>query len=78
MPYKDEVLGAMSAGLQDVASRRAALTGIMGMVTTSYLFSDEELGFVVHSVNQTLQEDSDNDVRSLYSLAQSFEVLTLY
>lgn len=65
MPYKDEVLGAMSAGLQDVASRRAALTGIMGMVTTSYLFSDEELGFVVHSVNQTLQEDSDNDVREM-------------
>lgn len=65
IPYKDEVLGAMSAGLRDIASRRSALTGIMGMVTTKYLFSDEELGFVVHIVNQALQEDDGDDVRSL-------------
>jgi DNA repair/transcription protein MET18/MMS19 len=65
MPYKDEVLGAMSAGLRDMASRRPALTGIMAMITTNHLFSDEELGFVVHVLNQTLQEDNGDDIRYL-------------
>jgi len=65
IPYKDELLGAMSAGLRDIGSRRSALTGIMGMVTTKSLFSDEELGFVVHVVNEALQEDDSDDVRSL-------------
>jgi DNA repair/transcription protein MET18/MMS19 len=65
MPYKDEVLGAMSAGLRDVSSRRSALAGIMAMVTTKSLLSDEELGFVVHIVNEALQEDNITDVRSL-------------
>jgi DNA repair/transcription protein MET18/MMS19 len=68
MPYKDEVLGAMSAGLREIALRRTALTGIMGMITTKKLFSDEELRFIVHIVTQALQEDDGedgDDVRSL-------------
>jgi DNA repair/transcription protein MET18/MMS19 len=78
-PYKDEVLGAMSAGLREIASRRSALTGIMGLVTTKNLFSDEELGFVVHIVNQTLQEDDGDDVRSFVCLLPlSFDLLTMY
>lgn len=69
IPYKDEVLGAVSAGLRDIASRRSALIAIMGMVTTKNLFSDEELRFVVHIVNQALQEDDSDDDRSLCSLS---------
>jgi DNA repair/transcription protein MET18/MMS19 len=65
VPYKDEVLGAMSAGLRDVSSRRSALAGIMAMVTTKSLLSDEELGFVVHIVNEVLQKDDITDARSL-------------
>lgn len=66
MAYKDEVLGAMNAGLREIPLHHSALTGIMGMVTTKNLFSDEELRFVVHIVNQVLQEeDGDDDVRSL-------------
>ena|ERR1700733_4862590 len=79
MPYKDEVLGALSAGLRDMASRRSALTTIMGMVTTENLFSDEELRFVVHIVNQALQEDDSDDDRSLCPLClTACMVLTIY
>lgn len=60
MPYKDEVLGVLTVGLKGASSRRQALTGLQGMVTTENLLTDEELGFVVHSVNEILEADSDD------------------
>ncbi|KXN90718.1 hypothetical protein AN958_04003 [Leucoagaricus sp. SymC.cos] len=58
-PYKDEVLGVLTVGLKAASTRRPALTGLQGMVTTENLLTDEELGFVVHNVNDILEADSD-------------------
>ena len=63
MPYKDEVLGAFSVGLNASSMRNAALSGLNAMVATQGLLSNEELGFIVHNVDQVLegkQEDIDD------------------
>lgn len=66
IPYKDEVLGVLTVGLKTASSRRPALAGLQGMVTTENLLTDEELAFVVHSVNEIMEADSDefDDARS--------------
>ena len=66
-PYKDEVLGVFTVGLKTATIRKYALDGLKGLVTTRGLLSDEELGFVVHNVNEVLSEggDEDEDVRSV-------------
>ena len=59
MPYKDEVLGVFSLGLNSSSTRSAALLGLNAMVATRDLLSNEELGFIVHSVNQLLEGEED-------------------
>jgi DNA repair/transcription protein MET18/MMS19 len=62
MPYKDEVLGAFILGLNSSSSRNAALLGLNAMVATQNLLSNEELGFIVHNVDQVLEgEQHDID-----------------
>lgn len=56
-PYKDDVLGVLTVGLKAASSRRPALAGLQGMVATENLLTDEELGFIVHNVNQILEAD---------------------
>lgn len=58
-PYKDEVLGVLTVGLKTPSSTQPALDGLKGVVTTPGLLTDEELGFVVHNVNELLQKDGD-------------------
>ncbi|GLB41862.1 putative RNAPII transcription regulator C-terminal [Lyophyllum shimeji] len=61
-PYKDEVLGVVSVGLKATVSRIPALALLRGMITTGNLFPDQELGFIVHLVNEVFQaEDAEND-----------------
>ncbi|KAF9006023.1 ARM repeat-containing protein [Cyathus striatus] len=62
--YKDEVLGAFIVGLKNISSRQAAITGLKGMITTKSLLSDEELGFIVHNVNEVLDTNNDADGHS--------------
>lgn len=62
-PYKDEVLGAFTSGLKIGSSSPPALRGLDGLVTTKGLLTDEELGYIVHNVNDLLQGDSGEDVR---------------
>jgi DNA repair/transcription protein MET18/MMS19 len=56
-PYKDEVLGAFTSGLKTDSPGTAspALEGLKALVQTPRLLSDEEVGYVVHSVNELLQ-----------------------
>ncbi|KAG6909334.1 hypothetical protein DXG01_000934 [Tephrocybe rancida] len=62
MLYKDEVIGVVSAGLKTAASRIPAIALLRGLITTKRLLSDEELGFVVHSVNEVFSdEEAGND-----------------
>ncbi|KAK0202783.1 Dos2-interacting transcription regulator of RNA-Pol-II-domain-containing protein [Desarmillaria ectypa] len=65
LPYKDEVLGIVTTGLQTGSLRRPALACLLGMVSTKNLLTDEELGFVVHKTNEVLQGDTnENDDES--------------
>lgn len=61
---KDETLGVFVVGLKSFPSRRSALRGLKSMVETRGLITDEELGFIVHSVNDViLDEEDDEEVR---------------
>lgn len=60
--YKDEIIGVVSVGLKAASSCLPALSVVRGLITTKSLLSDEELGFIVHLINDVLQSDSgDND-----------------
>lgn len=59
MPYKDEVLGVFSVGLKASSSRLPTLSGLKGLITTKTLLSDEELGFIVHNVDEIIESDTD-------------------
>ncbi|KAI1791817.1 ARM repeat-containing protein [Ganoderma leucocontextum] len=58
-PYKDEVLGILTVGLKAPASAYPAIDALKSMVLTGGLLTDEELGFVVHNVNEVLQKDEE-------------------
>ena len=68
LPYKDEVLGVLLVGLRTFSSRRSALVGLQRMVTTENLLTDEELGFIVHNVNELLEADSKEFGSARYAL----------
>jgi DNA repair/transcription protein MET18/MMS19 len=58
---KDETLGVFVIGLETFSSRRPAMKGLKSMVETNGLLSGEELGFVVHSVNDVILDDEDDE-----------------
>jgi DNA repair/transcription protein MET18/MMS19 len=60
-PFKDEVLGALISGVVTLATTRAALAGLTGLVSTPHLLSDAELGFVVLKVNDVLETCLDEE-----------------
>lgn len=63
LQHKDEVLGGFVSGLAVTTSAAQALKGLDGLVTTKALITDEELGYIVHNVNELLQTDSDEEAR---------------
>jgi DNA repair/transcription protein MET18/MMS19 len=67
-PFKDEVLGVVASGLKSSATVRPALDGIKGLITTKGLLTDEELGFVVHSVNEIIRGDPEDSDNARYNL----------
>ncbi|KZV93127.1 hypothetical protein EXIGLDRAFT_768350 [Exidia glandulosa HHB12029] len=63
--YKDQLLGAFTIELKNPPSTGAALSGLHQLVTIDGLFSDEEVGFVVHNLNDLLQfEEMDSETRT--------------
>lgn len=61
---KDETLGVFVVGLKAFPSRRSALRGLKSMVETRGLITDEELGFIVHCVDDViLDEEDDEEIR---------------
>ena len=73
-PYKDEVLGVLTVGLKAPASALPAIDGLKSMVRTVGLLTDDELGFVVHNVNELLQKDEEESEIRHVTL---FEQLTI-
>lgn len=61
---KDETLSVFVVGLKAFSSRRPALRGLKSMVETDELITREELGFIVHNVNDIiLDEEDDQETR---------------
>lgn len=62
--YKDQLLGAFTIELKNPASTGAALAGLNHLVQINDLLSSEEVGFVVHNLNDLLQfEEMDSETR---------------
>ncbi|KAG6813856.1 hypothetical protein H0H92_006263 [Tricholoma furcatifolium] len=77
MPYKDEVLGAVSVGLKTTASRIPAIATLRGLVTTKTLLSDQELDFIVHSLNEIFQDDeAGNDDFSDSAILEVLKIIS--
>jgi DNA repair/transcription protein MET18/MMS19 len=69
LPFKDEVLGVLTAGSSLPATRTVALSGLKALVSTKGLLSDEELGFIVHNADQIIEKGADyGDSRSSFSI----------
>jgi len=69
--FKDEILGVFTVGLKVTGGTPQALAGLDAMVNIPDLLADEEVGFVVHSINEVLASttDSADEVRYVASLA---------
>lgn len=57
--FKDEILGAFTVGLTSVSTRSMALSGLKAVVLTRGLLSDDELRFIVHNMDQIIDENPD-------------------
>ncbi|PPQ62900.1 hypothetical protein CVT24_006298 [Panaeolus cyanescens] len=57
LPHKDNVMAVFIIGLKSTNSRGAALIGLKALVLIKGLLSDEELGFIVHNLNEVVQEE---------------------
>ena len=60
LPFKDEVLGVLIAGLKEKSSLRPAIEGLNGMITTPALLDDQEIGFVVQKVNDVVSSQQED------------------
>jgi DNA repair/transcription protein MET18/MMS19 len=58
-PFKDEILGVVASGLKNSTTVRPSLNCIKCLITTKGLLTDEELGFVVHSVSEIIRGDPE-------------------
>ncbi|TFK39917.1 Dos2-interacting transcription regulator of RNA-Pol-II-domain-containing protein [Crucibulum laeve] len=77
LPYKDEVLGVFLVGLKNSSSRIQALEGLSGLIGTPRLLSDEEVGFVVHNINEVMAEDDSADASdSILDLLSSISAIS--
>lgn len=63
--FKDQIIGAFSSGIGAASSRRAALEGLHQVVQIRGLVAIEELGFLVHNINEHLdpKHDDHDDLR---------------
>lgn len=59
LPFKDEVLGVLTAGSSLPATRTIAFLGLKALVSTKGLLSDEELGFIVHNADEIIEKGAD-------------------
>jgi DNA repair/transcription protein MET18/MMS19 len=60
-PYTDDVVGVISVGIKSATDRKIALSSLSNSVRIKKWFSDEELGFLIHEINETLFSEESND-----------------
>ncbi|KIJ55124.1 hypothetical protein M422DRAFT_23773 [Sphaerobolus stellatus SS14] len=73
-PFKDEIMAVFTVGLKSPSSTPPALGGLDAIIKIQDFLTDEELGFVVHSINEVLSPsaESTDEVR-----AQALKVLSV-
>ena len=54
--YKDQILGILAVGLKATSARQPAIRGLSNALDLENFFTEEELGFIVHSVNEVTFE----------------------
>ena len=55
LPFKDSVLGIYTVGLKTANTRSPAISGLKSMVRSKGLLTEQELGFVVHNLNEIIE-----------------------
>jgi DNA repair/transcription protein MET18/MMS19 len=71
------VLGILVTGLKAQSSLRPAIDGLSGLVTTSGLLDDQEIGFVVQNVNEVISSQQDDLLGARCSFADFLKVFLL-
>lgn len=60
LSFKDDVLGAFIAGLTVPGGQEAALEGLKRLCEMHEVLSEEEVTYVVHSINEILVGDTEH------------------
>lgn len=60
LSFKDDILGAFIAGLKIPSGQEAALEGLKRLCEMREVLSDEEVAYVVHSINEVLVGDGEH------------------
>ncbi|KAG8958276.1 hypothetical protein FRC03_009290 [Tulasnella sp. 419] len=60
-PYKDQLLGSFISNLSSSNTRRASLEGLLQLVLIPKLLTLEELGYMVHNINNLLESSIEAD-----------------
>ena len=76
-PFKDEILSVVASGLKVSSCRNPAIACLLGLISTKGLLTEEELGFIVHSVNELLAEDTEDEDEETRP-NEAFEFLRLW
>ena len=60
-PFKDELVSVVISALKVPPCCDPAIACLLGLVSIPKLLTDEELGFIVHNVNEVLNTDNDEE-----------------
>ncbi|KAL0577529.1 hypothetical protein V5O48_004470 [Marasmius crinis-equi] len=60
-PYKDELVSVVISGLKVPSCRSPAIACLLGLVSIPELLAEEELEFIVHNVNEVLEDEGDEE-----------------
>ena len=59
--HRDQILGAFTSGLKVASTRKASIDGMLQLVSIPHLLTEEEVGFVLHNVNELFDPAVDID-----------------
>jgi hypothetical protein len=57
--YKDQILGALVVGLKAVNTRKPSIIAFSYALDLAGFFSEEELGYIVHTINEVTFESQN-------------------
>ena len=69
IPFKDELLNIVIAGLQTPSTRCPGLTTLQRLLATRDFLTPDELSFAIHRVNEILLDDAHNGDARYWSIS---------